>query len=51
MNMSNQHTEVKKCQCYICGKESKRTYNFTLQKWSRKFKCICGSESFGYYNW
>ena len=37
--------------CYICGKESKRTYNFTLQKWSRKFKCICGSESFGYYNW
>jgi hypothetical protein len=49
--MRNHHTEVKKCQCYNCGKESKRKYNFTLNKWSTKFKCKCGSESFRYYNW
>ena len=49
--MNNHHTEVKKCECYICGKKSKRKYNFTLNKWSRKFKCSCGSESFRWYNW
>jgi hypothetical protein len=49
--MKDMNTEIKKCECYNCGKESKRTYNFTLSKWSRKFKCKCGSESFRWYNW
>jgi lysyl-tRNA synthetase class I len=48
---TNHHTEIKKCQCYNCGKETKRVYNFTLQKWARTFKCKCGSESFRWYNW
>jgi hypothetical protein len=47
---TNHHTEEKTCQCYNCGKTTKRKYNFTLQKWSRKFKCNCGSESFRWYN-
>ena len=42
--------EKKKCVCYGCGKSSLRSYNFTLRKWSRKFKCGCGSESFSWYN-
>ncbi len=50
MNKKNHHTEEKKCQCYNCGKETLKKYNFTLQKWSRKFKCKCGSESFRWYN-
>ena len=49
--MSNNQIESKKCQCYSCGKESIRKYNFTLRKWCRKFKCKCGSESFRFYNW
>jgi hypothetical protein len=44
-------TEKKKCQCYSCGKTSLRTYNFTAQKWSREFKCSCGSTSFSWSNW
>ena len=51
MNKKNHHTEEKKCQCYNCGKETLKKYNFTLQKWSRKFKCKCGSESFRWYNY
>jgi lysyl-tRNA synthetase class I len=46
----NQITEKKKCKCYNCGKVTQRTYNFTLQKWAREFKCKCGSESFRWYN-
>ena len=42
--------ETRKINCtwFICGKKSKRTYNLTLQKWARKSKCKCGSQSF---NW
>jgi hypothetical protein len=45
------NTEKKKCQCYMCSKVSYRTYNFTAQKWSREFKCSCGSKSFRWYNY
>jgi hypothetical protein len=44
------HLEIKRCQCYMCGKNSKRKYNFTLNKWARKFKCSCGSQSFRWWN-
>jgi hypothetical protein len=50
-DMKSHNVEKKKCQCYICNKVTMRTYNFTLNKWSRKFKCKCGSESFRWYNW
>ena len=44
-------TEKKKCACYVCGAKSMRTYNFTLQKWARAFKCSkCYSESFRWSN-
>jgi len=46
----NHQTEKKRCQCYNCGKASLRTYNFTLQKWARAFRCKCGSESFRWFN-
>ena len=49
--MKSHNVEKKKCQCYNCNKVTMRTYNFTLNKWSRKFKCKCGSESFRWYNW
>ena len=48
--MANHQTEKKRCQCYNCGKTSLRTYNFSLSKWAREFKCKCGSESFRWYN-
>lgn len=48
---NNMHLEIKQCQCYLCGKKSKRKYNFTLNKWARKFKCVCGSQSFRWYNY
>ena len=41
-------TEKIKCTCYLCGKKSEKTYNFTLQKWARAFKCACGSQSFSW---
>ena len=44
------NTEKKKCKCLGCGKTSFKTYNFKLRKWSRAFKCICGSESFRWFN-
>ena len=47
----NHQKEIKKCQCYGCGKVTQRVYNFTLRKWARAFKCKCGSESFRWYNW
>ena len=47
---TNHHIEIKKCQCFNCGKKTNRVYNFTLQKWARAFKCICGSGSFRWFN-
>ena len=44
------YTEKKECRCYNCNKKSVRTYNFTLRKWARMFKCICGSQSFSWSN-
>lgn len=45
------YTEKKQCECYMCGKKSEKTYNFTLQKWARAFKCVCGSGSFSWSNY
>jgi len=42
---------TKRVVCYHCSKEAKKTYNITKQKWSRKFRCSCGSKSFQWYNY
>jgi len=49
--MTKDYLGNKKISCYNCGYESTKKYNFTKQKWVRKFKCpICKSESFKYHN-
>lgn len=48
---TSSHTEKKKVACYHCDYKTKLSYNFTKNKWSRKFKCPkCGSGSFQWYN-
>ena len=51
MGLKGNHTESKKVVCYKCGHPTRMSYNFTKQKWARKFKCVkCGSGSFQWYN-
>ena len=51
MKKVTDNKEQKICTCYGCGKKSLKMYNFTKRKWSREFKCKCGSESFRWLNW